>query len=94
MSTENTTTIKPPAVIRCNGSGDDRQALQFKIGDRTYWLGRSRDGNAWTIVANGDLVDHASILHYGDVEAFVKVTQRLQQIEALWAARQIASGVA
>ncbi len=61
-------------------------ALQFKIGDRLYWISRSRDGNAWKIVANGDLVEQASILHYGDVVAFVKMATRLQEIENQWAA--------
>lgn len=68
----------------------DRRALQFKIGDRIYWLGRSKDGNAWTIVANGDLVEHASILHYGDVAAFLKTANRIQEIENQWAARAVA----
>ncbi len=60
-------------------------ALQFQIGNRFYWLSRSRDGNAWRIVANGDLVEHASILHYGDVAAFGKMATRLQEIEKQWA---------
>ena len=68
----------------------DRRALQFKIGDRIYWLGRSRDGNAWTIVANGDLVEHASILHYGDVAAFLKTANRMQEIENQWAPHAVA----
>ncbi len=60
-------------------------ALQFKIGDRLYWLSRSRDGHAWRIVANGDLVEHASILHYGDVAAFGKMAARILEIEKQWA---------
>lgn len=60
-------------------------ALQFKIGDRFYWISRSRDGNAWKIVANGDLVEQASTMHYGDVAAFVKIATRLQEIENQWA---------
>jgi hypothetical protein len=63
-------------------------ALQFKIGDRLYWISRSRDGSAWKIVANGDLVEQASILHYGDVAAFVKMATRLEEIENRWAARK------
>lgn len=61
-------------------------ALQFKIGDRLYWITRNREGLAWQIVANGDIVDRASILHYGDVPAFLKIANRLQDIENQWAA--------
>lgn len=60
-------------------------ALQFKIGDRTYWLGRSRDSLHWRIVANGDTVESASILHYGDVQCFLKMANRLKEIEDQWA---------
>ena len=90
MSTE--TTIRIPASPPLSSSDllGDRRALQFKIGDRIYWLGRSRDGNAWTIVANGDLVEHASILHYGDVAAFLKTANRMQEIENQWAAHAVA----
>jgi hypothetical protein len=70
-------TATKPTTVTC--------ALQFAIGDRTYWLSRSRDGNAWRIVANGDLIEHASILHYGDVAAFHKMATRLQEIEKQWA---------
>jgi len=85
---ENTMTSELPGAPAVASSAllGDRRSLQFKIGDRIYWLGRSRDGNAWTIVANGDLVEHASILHYGDVGGFVKVAKRLQAIESQWAA--------
>lgn len=69
-----------------NDGMDDRRSLQFTIGDRVYWLSRSRDGNAWRITANGDLVEHASILHYGDVVAFQKMAGRLQEIENQWVA--------
>lgn len=86
MNATETQLPSKPAVASSDGLGD-RRALQFKIGDRIYWLGRSRDGNAWTIVANGDLVEHASILHYGDVAAFLKAANRLQDIENQWAAR-------
>ena len=64
----------------------DGSALRFQIGDRLYWISRSRDGLAWRIVAKGDLVEHASILHYGDVPAFLKMANRLQDIENQWAA--------
>ena len=40
--------------------------------------------------ANGDLVEHASILHYGDVSAFLKTANRMQEIENQWAARAVA----
>jgi hypothetical protein len=89
MNTTETQLPSKPAVASSDGLGD-RRALQFKIGDRLYWLGRSRDGNAWTIVANGDLVEHVSILHYGDVLAFVMVSERLKGIEDQWAARAVA----
>jgi hypothetical protein len=95
MNTDNEPLVNPepqPALPAPIGSAPmSRSALQFKIGDRLYWISRARDGHAWTIVANGDLVEHASILHYGDVEAFLKICRRLQEIENLWAARQIAS---
>lgn len=81
MTTENINAVTSEGL-------SERGALQFKIGDRTYWLGRSRNGNAWTIVANGDLVEHASILHYGDTEAFVRIAHRLQEIEHQWAKRE------
>ncbi len=84
MNTPETIEQSKPAVASSDLLGD-RRSLQFKIGDRIYWLGRSRDGHAWTIVANGDLVDHASILHYGDVAAFLKIANRLQEIENQWA---------
>jgi len=86
MSSEN----DRPAELAAATLLGDRRALQFKIGDRIYWLGKSKDGHAWTIVANGDLVEHASILHYGDVAAFLKMANRLTEIENQWAARAVA----
>ena len=91
MTTENAkNTEKPQPAVASSDSLGDHRALQFKIGGRIYWLGRSRDGNAWAIVANGDLVEHASILHYGDVAAFLKTANRMQEIEKLWAAHAVA----
>ena len=77
--------VKPPLA----GVGS---ALQFKIGDRLYWLSRSRDGLAWQIVANADVVERASILYYGDVTAFCKMAVRLQEIEKA-ASRSFVSGM-
>lgn len=92
MKDMETTQKQPESAVDVSSSAvlGDRRSLQFKIGDRIYWLGRSRDDNAWTIVANADLVDHASILHYGDVAAFLKIANRLQEIENQWAARAVA----
>ena len=80
----NTPTNEPKRVALATSSGINNIGLDFKIGDRTYWVGRARDGHAFTIVANGDLVDHASTLHYGDVGAFAKIAQRLIEIQKQW----------
>lgn len=62
-----------------------RTALPFKIGDRTYWVGRDDKRLGYRIVANGDIVEFASSLHYGEVGAFVRIAQRLSEIEKQWA---------
>lgn len=60
-------------------------AISFEIGGRTYWLGRDDRRSGYRIVCNGDLVEYASALHYGDVGAFRRIVQRLEAIERDWA---------
>jgi len=71
------------------------QAFNFSIGDRTYHVRRdAKRGDAWVIVANGDLIHSVSTKHYGDVGAFQLVGNILQDIEARWAEAQGAQPVA
>ena len=63
-------------------------AISFVIGDRTYWVGRDDRRNGYRIVANGDMVDYASALHYGDIGAFQRIVERLAAIERDWAYSQ------
>ncbi len=61
-------------------------AIAFSIGDRTYHVRRDeRRSNAWVIVANGDIVQTVSTLHYGDVGAFHLIGNVLLDIERRWA---------
>jgi hypothetical protein len=66
-------------------AGPPGSAIPFLIGDRTYWVGRDDRRNGYRIVANGDMVEYASALHYGDVGAFRRIAQRLEAIEDQWA---------
>jgi len=89
MKTQENEGTAPPALAGATGS-----AIHFIIGDRTYWVARDDRRNGYRIVANGEMVEYASALHYGEVGAFRRIAQRLEAIENDWAHSQNRPGSA
>lgn len=60
-------------------------AFDFKVGERLYYVKRDdRRGTGYAIISNGDIVEFVSASHYGEIDAFRRIAERMRAIEDEW----------